>query len=261
LETLELELDKCLGTGESVAEQKLENDQENQPANEIVPPPSAETEQGKSTEPTSKEPEKQQEPPLPSLPPNPVRDNFEFTVQTRLICEQCQHAANSEAVYRDLSLFIPNANQSTDNTATHNSEMPPPPPQGLSLNSLAEYFFSDSHVEYQCSHCKHDHAILQHRLSKLPPVLIVQLKRFDMDFERNQAIKRAEQVMIDETIQLSKLYLKAISVYFNKHYRRRVVPRGFDYQRWNRRNEISVTKRNQPHGRNSIIWALCLRCA
>jgi uncharacterized UBP type Zn finger protein len=86
-------------------------------------------------------------------------------------------------IYRDISLNMSDGTQNLDGLLTNH--------------------FSDEDVDYNCSNCNSNSAILKYRFEKLPTVLVLHLKRFQLD-NRGNVSKRKESVGIPETIDISR---------------------------------------------------------
>eukprot|EP00158_Paraphelidium_tribonemae_P005589 Partr_v1_DN27419_c0_g1_i2_m71723 putative ubiquitin carboxyl-terminal hydrolase len=73
-----------------------------------------------------------------------------------------------------------------------------------STASLISSFFSKSKVAYACEKCPGTAAIISQTMASAPKVLIMQLKRFDMDSNTYQTIKRKDAVDLRQQISLEQ---------------------------------------------------------
>ena len=80
-----------------------------------------------------------------------------------------------------------------------------PRPSLPSLVSLLRSFFSPSLLEYRCERCHHSHVRITSKLSRLPRVLILHIKRFTPDPITGRNQKRADQVSVQRIIDLTPL--------------------------------------------------------
>eukprot|EP00741_Cyanophora_paradoxa_P008129 tig00001264_g7866.t1 len=141
----------------------------------------------------------------------PTRVNFECEVSHGFECEAgaCGARASLAELYRDFSLDIPEApapspspssSSSSSSSAPASSALAPARP---SLSSLLRRFFAaEGGVERTCEACGHRSARVEHRLRRLPRVLVLHLKRFKFVLSRRSHDKRADPVEIDATLDL-----------------------------------------------------------
>ena len=82
-----------------------------------------------------------------------------------ILCKSCQYTSSSSEPFNILSLSL---------TLTKKS----------SVKDLLGCFYRDTHIGYTCPACsKQDSSIQKYEIGKLPQVLIIHLKRFDVDKE------------------------------------------------------------------------------
>ena len=74
-----------------------------------------------------------------------------------------------------------------------------------SLESLLQQFFSPSVLEYRCERCGHSHVRITSKLTRLPRVLILHIKRFTPDPVTGKNQKRADPVSVQRSIDLTPL--------------------------------------------------------
>ena len=63
---------------------------------------------------------------------------------------------------------------------------------------------TDSDVERKCENCGHEYAYVQHEIVELPKILILHLKRFQVNFEIQDYEKLRSQVKTEKEIYLGK---------------------------------------------------------
>jgi ubiquitin C-terminal hydrolase len=101
--------------------------------------------------------------PPPPPHPCPVRDTFEMQVTHVFTCIECGDVSTVNEVYRDLSIALPEGFEQNE----------------FSLAALLDGFFAPDRFERSCKPpCSSRFVDVTHHISRLPPVLIVQLKRF-----------------------------------------------------------------------------------
>eukprot|EP00158_Paraphelidium_tribonemae_P005590 Partr_v1_DN27419_c0_g1_i6_m71729 putative ubiquitin carboxyl-terminal hydrolase len=120
---------------------------------------------------------------------NPIADTFEFKIERKVECVECKNTCSNVSVYRDVAVFLGRTNKiiGIDSTA-----------------SLISSFFSKSKVAYACEKCPGTAAIISQTMASAPKVLIMQLKRFDMDSNTYQTIKRKDAVDLRQQISLEQ---------------------------------------------------------
>ena len=118
----------------------------------------------------------------------PVGDTFEFEIERELTCVQCGHTLKNVAKYRDLPLFF-----QKDTLALSKS---------MDIRSLLSFFFKPSKVSYACEKCPGKSANVEQRILSLPRILMIQLKRFDVDQRTMRSFKRSDEVILNQSISL-----------------------------------------------------------
>ncbi|XP_033640309.1 ubiquitin carboxyl-terminal hydrolase 37-like [Asterias rubens] len=96
----------------------------------------------------------------------PIVKNFEFEVMHSITCKQCREVVTKAEQFYDLSLDMPRRSHSN--------------PIG-SIQTALEQFFREEGIEYACGECDCKQAIVTHKFTKLPRVIIIHLKRYKFD--------------------------------------------------------------------------------
>jgi len=76
----------------------------------------------------------------------------------------------------------------------------PSPP--IPIKVLLERFLLADQVEWNCPSCSHKSAVLEHSIVKCPEILILHLKRFTVDPQTYEPIKRSDTIRAEETLVL-----------------------------------------------------------
>jgi ubiquitin C-terminal hydrolase len=100
----------------------------------------------------------------------PVREMFDMEVTTALTCVECGDVSTVKEVYRDLSIALPDGFDSSEFE--------------FSLAALLDGFFAPDRFERRCEKagCHSQSVNVTRQLTRLPPILCVQLKRFKANF-------------------------------------------------------------------------------
>ncbi|XP_052234704.1 ubiquitin carboxyl-terminal hydrolase 37-like isoform X2 [Dreissena polymorpha] len=94
---------------------------------------------------------------------NPITVNFEFEVLHTLTCMECGEQVSKEEQFHDISLDVPR-------------QKAPLTPR--SLQDAISLFFRNEQIEYTCEKCGHKKSDVTHRITRLPRVFILHLKRY-----------------------------------------------------------------------------------
>lgn len=110
---------------------------------------------------------------------NPATRNFSSTVDSTLTCTNCNEQRVLKEKYKDFALEIGTTSDAS-----------------VSLEQMFSSFFAKETRELQCEHCNHSEAKVDvsTSISKLPPVLCVQLKRFCYNSTLQQHEKISKRV-------------------------------------------------------------------
>ncbi|XP_047383240.1 ubiquitin carboxyl-terminal hydrolase 29-like [Sciurus carolinensis] len=120
----------------------------------------------------------------------PVEANFEFEMQISMTCKVCGWAVIRTEPSNHLSLDLQQGPK-------QGTEAPP-----LSVQSAFDLFFAAEELEYSCERCCQGSAMLWCRFRRLPPVLIVHLKRYSFT-QAWLLVKSDRQVGISKYLMLS----------------------------------------------------------
>ena len=121
----------------------------------------------------------------------PIRDNFESTVEHSIKCLGCNEEVVKEEQCNDFSLVIPDKDENTFS-------------QDLGIDKLLQSYFSDELIDYSCETCKGHQSVLSHHFLKLPRVLILHLKRYDIyHVKRSDHIPISKQIILGNKLTLN----------------------------------------------------------
>ncbi|XP_004606486.2 ubiquitin carboxyl-terminal hydrolase 26 [Sorex araneus] len=98
------------------------------------------------------------------IPICPVVANFEFELLRSITCKACGHVVFKAELSNYLSMNLPRGSK-----ARH-----------LSVQSTLDHFLGAEDLEYKCEICKHKHSLGVHKFLKIPRVLIIHLKRYNL---------------------------------------------------------------------------------
>ncbi|XP_016053510.1 PREDICTED: ubiquitin carboxyl-terminal hydrolase 26 [Miniopterus natalensis] len=116
----------------------------------------------------------------------PVITNFEVELLHSIICKACGQVVLKTEVSNYLSINLPQG------TKTH----------PLSIQSTFDLFFGAEELEYKCGKCKHKTSVSMHKISRLPRVLIVHLKRYS--FNKFWTLRKdGQEVIVSKYLNLS----------------------------------------------------------
>ena len=146
----------------------------------------------------------------------PIRENFETKVVHSIKCCSCEEEVIKEEEYNDFSLVIPSVDENFN-------------PDRISMDQLLDMYFANENIEYTCEKCKNAYSLLSHQMKKIPRILILHLKRYDMD-----DTKKSDSVNIPKLLEISKPVSTDVE-----------TPTNFDLDRslWKSVNLKSGTKR------------------
>ncbi|XP_051017820.1 ubiquitin carboxyl-terminal hydrolase 29-like [Acomys russatus] len=94
----------------------------------------------------------------------PVGANFEMELQKSIVCDGCGEAIFKTEVSSYLSIDL-----------RQGTSAPP-----LSIQECFDVFFTPEEIERNCEKCKNKNSVLRYSLRRLPKVLIVHLKRYQV---------------------------------------------------------------------------------
>ncbi|XP_071510622.1 ubiquitin carboxyl-terminal hydrolase 37-like [Diadema antillarum] len=94
-----------------------------------------------------------------------VSQNFEMEVVHSILCQGCGEEVTKKETFNDLSLDLPRNNET------------------FTLQTALDSFFASEKLEYACAKCSSKEAVIAHKFTKLPRVLVLHLKRYTFDTE------------------------------------------------------------------------------
>ncbi|XP_052814306.1 ubiquitin carboxyl-terminal hydrolase 37-like [Mya arenaria] len=112
---------------------------------------------------------------------NPITVNFEFEVLHTLTCLQCGEQVSKAEQFHDISLDVPK--QKDIMTAR-------------SLQDALSLFFRSEEIDYTCEKCGHGKSDVTHKITRLPRVFILHLKRYTYSHTFAKNTKMGQRVSI-----------------------------------------------------------------
>ena len=129
----------------------------------------------------------------------PVKENFESLIRHTILCQNCNERVEKGEYCLDFSLVIPERDENTE-------------PHDSTINNLLKFHLMEELVEYTCDKCSGTTSTLSHQFCKLPRVIILHLKRYDV-----YGVKRDDRIILPEKINL-KDYLGSDASFPRKYY-------------------------------------------
>ncbi|XP_037778752.1 LOW QUALITY PROTEIN: ubiquitin carboxyl-terminal hydrolase 37-like [Penaeus monodon] len=117
------------------------------------------------------------------IPRNPVKDNFEFQLLESYRCLGCDEVEGRKQEYFGLYVNLPEEGRDTIQDA------------------ISSYMSADER-ELKCEKCLHNRSSVVTTVTRLPRILIVQLKRYEYKPEQCESIKMSSRVHINRWITL-----------------------------------------------------------
>ncbi|XP_061923525.1 ubiquitin carboxyl-terminal hydrolase 37 isoform X1 [Entelurus aequoreus] len=117
----------------------------------------------------------------------PVAVNMAFEVQHTITCKGCGEVVTKREQFNDLSIDLPRRK----NTLPLRS-----------IQDSLDLFFRLEEIEYLCEKCNGNAAMVTHKFSKLPRVLILHLKRYSFNAQLSLNSKLGQQVVIPRYLTL-----------------------------------------------------------
>ncbi|XP_077129309.1 ubiquitin carboxyl-terminal hydrolase 37 isoform X1 [Ranitomeya variabilis] len=118
----------------------------------------------------------------------PVICNFEFEAQHSIICKICGEKVTKREQFNDLSIDLP-----------RRKKLFP----CRSIQDSLDLFFRKEDLEYSCEKCNGKSAVVVHKFSCLPRVLILHLKRYSFNVSLSLNNKVGQRVVIPRYLTLS----------------------------------------------------------
>lgn len=117
----------------------------------------------------------------------PVITNLEFEVQHSIICKMCNETVTKREQFNDLSIDLP-----------RRKKLLPP----RTIQDSLDLFFRAEEIEYSCEKCNGKSALVTHKFSRFPRVLILHLKRYSFSVALALNHKVGQQVIIPRFLTL-----------------------------------------------------------
>ncbi|XP_069792119.1 ubiquitin carboxyl-terminal hydrolase 37 isoform X2 [Narcine bancroftii] len=118
----------------------------------------------------------------------PIICNVEFEVLHTIDCKTCCESVTKWEQFNDLSIDLPRRKK----------QLPP-----RSIQDSLDLFFRAEEIEYSCEKCNGKNAVVTHKFSRLPRVLILHLKRYSFNVQLSLNNKLGQQVIIPKYLTLS----------------------------------------------------------
>uniref|UniRef100_A0A5S6QK77 Ubiquitin carboxyl-terminal hydrolase n=1 Tax=Trichuris muris TaxID=70415 RepID=A0A5S6QK77_TRIMR len=123
---------------------------------------------------------------------NPVLRNFAFSICHYLKCKECDAICSREEQFFDLPLNI------TGFASGDCSQLQ----SRHSLQTLVSKFFLEETISYTCAHCGCSETVVHHRITKLPRILILHVKRYKYNEESRESEKAKNAIGIPTFLTL-----------------------------------------------------------
>ncbi|KAM3851813.1 ubiquitin carboxyl-terminal hydrolase 37 isoform 5-T5 [Vipera latastei] len=117
----------------------------------------------------------------------PVIANLEFEVQHSIICKMCGETVTRREQFNDLSIDLPRRKKLLPSR---------------SIQDSLDLFFRAEEIEYSCEKCSGKSALVTHKFSRFPRVLILHLKRYSFNVVLSLNHKVGQQVVIPRFLTL-----------------------------------------------------------
>ena len=114
----------------------------------------------------------------------PIKENFESLIKHTILCQNCNEKVEKDEYCLDFSLVIPERDENTE-------------PHDSTINDLLKFHLLEELVEYTCEKCSGTTSTLSHQFCKLPRVIILHLKRYDV-----YGVKRDDRIILPQKINL-----------------------------------------------------------
>ncbi|GCB69122.1 hypothetical protein scyTo_0013922 [Scyliorhinus torazame] len=118
----------------------------------------------------------------------PIISNVEFEVLHTIGCKMCCESVTKREQFNDLSIDLP-----------RRKKLLPP----RSIQDSLDLFFRAEEIEYSCEKCNGKSAVVTHKFSRLPRVLILHLKRYSFNVQLSLNNKLGQQVIIPKYLTLA----------------------------------------------------------
>ncbi|KAI8827288.1 uncharacterized protein EV422DRAFT_563373 [Fimicolochytrium jonesii] len=118
---------------------------------------------------------------------SPVESMFDWHAERTLECRSCQNKSHGSESFINMPL-----------------DLIGPPGRELYLDSLVTSFFKGGEVEWKCDRCGAARASKTYRLESMPPVIIIHLKRFNLEPKSFTIRKRNDAIVIPPEINFGR---------------------------------------------------------
>ncbi|XP_042215439.1 ubiquitin carboxyl-terminal hydrolase 37-like [Homarus americanus] len=117
------------------------------------------------------------------MPRNPVKDNFEFQLLESYRCLGCNEVEGRRQEYFGLYVNLPEGQDSIQ-------------------DAISSYMGADER-ELKCEKCGHNQSSVVTSVTRLPRILIIQLKRYEYKPEQHESVKMSSRVRINRWLSLN----------------------------------------------------------
>lgn len=118
-----------------------------------------------------------------TLPRNPIKDNFEFQLFESYRCLGCNEVEGKKQEYFGLYVNLPEENNE-------------------SIQDALSTCMGEDERDLKCEKCGHNRSSVVTSVTRLPRILIVQLKRYEYKADQGESIKRSWRVPITRWLNL-----------------------------------------------------------
>ncbi|MPC65695.1 Ubiquitin carboxyl-terminal hydrolase 37 [Portunus trituberculatus] len=118
-----------------------------------------------------------------TLPRNPIKDNFEFQLFESYRCLGCNEVEGKKQEYFGLYVNLPEENNE-------------------SIQDALSTCMGEDERDLKCEKCGHNRSSVMTSITRLPRILIVQLKRYEYKADQGESIKRSWRVPITRWLNL-----------------------------------------------------------
>ncbi len=128
----------------------------------------------------------------------PTTRNLHSEIQVSFRCYNCKKEHHVTELYRDISVDLPVRSGSTSSSPVH-------------VSRLLSSFFAPETRELRCENCKCEKFHVSYRFDVLPRVLVIHLKRFQVDSAIGQYVKSHTPVVLEPSLDLRQFCTEGAS--------------------------------------------------